>query len=494
MIKPLQILILLQWVCLLGAVICNAGVTPKWINQRPRLPDYYVGIGMAEKSDADDYKQRAKSNALLDLAHEISVAVSGTFVENIVEKTGLSEKMVRSEIRLSSTALIHDHELVDQWEDDDIYWVYYRLSKKRYHKRLNRRRATASKLAADMFQRAVAAGKDQKIVSALRFDYQALQQLSDFLGESIEIKINGRTQPLGNAIYAHLQGLMTAIRISSAQPEFPVFMGNATPANLSVTATISTDSRDSTAVAKLPIQFSFPRPLKNTTATRYTDQYGRAHCRVGFVKSITNSPVVTVSIDTKTLFPKADLVLEALLKKVSRPQTTIRLMPISDPKEFLWRQKFQGRNVAVLSAYQIGERAVSWPKFYNEMTQHLKSVGANIIAPPSALSVEKIIELSDRPEKVFKTEALEETEIVIIVTAQGKLNQRKNPQNPFGEDVQFAGEFYNVVQRDGVVTFTDRYRAMSGYNPMGEKMCMEVTALNVFKRFKARYLKQLGRK
>jgi hypothetical protein len=166
-------------------------------------------------------------------------------------------------------------------------------------------------------------------------------------------------------------------------------------------------------------------------------------------------------------------------------------MVISDPKEYLWRQKFQGHNVAVLSAYQIDERAASWPKFYNEITQHLKSVGANIIAPPSTLLVEKIIELSDRPEKVFQIEALKETEIVIIVTAQGKLNQRKNPQNPFGEDVQFAGEFNNIVQREGVVTFTDRYRAMSGYNPMGEKMCMEVTALNVFKRFKTRYLKQL---
>ena len=492
MIKALQILFLSQWVCLFGVVICNAGVTPKWINQRPRLPDDYVGIGMAEKSDADDYKQRAKSNALLDLAHEISVAVSGTFVENIVEKTGLSEKMVRSEIRLSSKALIHDHELVDQWEDDDSYWVYYRLSKKRYRKRLNRSRATASKLAADMFRRAMAAGRDQKIVSALRFNYQALQQLSDFLGESIEIEINGRTEPLGNAIYAHLQGLMTAIRLSSAQPALPVFLGKATPANLSVSATISTDGHDSIAVAKLPIKFSFPWRLKNTTATRYTDQYGRAHCQVGSVKTVDNKPIVTVSIDTKTLFPKADLVLEALLKRLSWPQTIIRLTAISDPKEYLWRKKFQGHNVAVLSAYQVDERSEPWPKLYNEMTQHLKSVGANIIVPPSALSVEKIIALSGQPEKISKIEALEEAEIVIIVTAQGKLNQRKNPQNPFGEDVQFAGEFYNIVQREGTVTFADRYRAMSGYNPMGEKMCMEVTALNVFKRLKARYLEQLG--
>jgi hypothetical protein len=31
------------------AVFSNAGVATKWIIQKPRLLDYYMGIGMAEK-------------------------------------------------------------------------------------------------------------------------------------------------------------------------------------------------------------------------------------------------------------------------------------------------------------------------------------------------------------------------------------------------------------------------------------------------------------
>lgn len=492
MIKPFKILVLLQLVLLLAFLICQGATIPEWVNQRPRLPDYYVGIGMSAKKDIKDYRTRAKSDALLDLAQEISVAVSGTFVENIVEKTGLSEAMVRSEIRLSSKAHIGDHELVDQWEDNEAYWVYYRLSKERYRQLRDRSRSTASKLAADMFRRALMADDNHQIVSALRFDYEALQQLSDFLGESIEVDLNGRTVPLGNAVYAHLQGLMTAIRLSSGRPALPVLIGAPHSGHLAVVASAATDGQKQAGIAKLPLTFSFP--WRSTKATRYTDQSGKAACEIGSVQTVENELAVAASIDIDTLFPKATVVLKALLERLSQPQIRIGLMPITDPKEYLWRHEFQDCKVAVLSAYQVNGKAEPWSKLYDEISQHLKSIGANIISPPAALSVEKIIELSRQPEKVNQIEAFKGIKIVIIVTALGKLNQRETPKNPFGEDVQFAGEFCNIVQREGAVTFSDRYRAMTGFNPLGEIMCMEVTALNVFKRWQARYLEHLDRK
>ena len=485
MIKPFKVLVLLQLLFLLELKICQGATIPAWVNQRPRMPDYYIGIGMSKK-DVKDYQTRAKSDALLDLAQEISVAVSGTFVQNIVEKTGLSEAMVRSEIRLSSKAHISEHQLMDQWEDDDVYWVYYRLSKKRYRQLRDRDRSTASKLAADMFRRALLAGDDHKIVSALRFDYEALQQLSDFLGESIEADINGRTLFLGNAIYAHLQGLMTAIQLSSERPILPVLIDATRSEQVAVIANAATDDQKQVGIAKLPLTFSFP--WRSNKTTQHTDQSGRAVCEVGSVPGSENGPAVHVSIDIKALFPEANIVLKALLKRISQPQVTIGLLAVADRQEYLWRHEFQGRKVAVLSAYQVNGKAEPWPKLYDEITQHLKRIGANIISLPATLFAEKIIELARQPEKVSRLKAFETTEIIIIVTAQGKLNQRENLKNPFGEDVQFTGKFNNTVQREGAFAFTDRYQAMTGFNPMGESMCMEVTALNVFKRWKRRYL------
>jgi hypothetical protein len=86
---------------------------------------------------------------------------------------------------------------------------------------------------------------------------------------------------------------------------------------------------------------------------------------------------------------------------------------------------------------------------------------------------------------------LADIDTLILVTARGRLNRRENAKNPFGEDIQFAGEFQAVVRKQGAVTFSDRYRAMSGWNPLGARMCMEVTALNAFKRWKIRYLHHL---
>jgi hypothetical protein len=488
MIKPIKVLVLLQVVLLLELKICQGATIPKWVNQRPRMPGYYVGIGMSKKG-VEDYQTRAKSDALLDLSQEISVAVSGTFVQNIVEKTGLSEAMVRSEIKLSSKAHISEHQRVDQWEDDDVYWVYYRLSKRRYRQIRDHNRSTASKLAADMFKRALSADDDHKIVSALRFDYEALQQLSDYLGESIEADINGRTLLLGNAIYAHLQDLMTAIRLSSGRPALPVLVGATHSEQVAVIANAATDDQKQVGIAKLPLTFSFPWRSKH--ATRYTDQSGRAVCELGSVPAAENGLAVAVSIDINTLFPEANIILEALLKRVSQPQLTIGLLAVADRQEYLWRHEFQGCKVTVLAAYQVNGKAEPWPKLYDEMIQHLKRIGANIISPPTTLFAEKIIELASQPEKVSQFKAFETTEVIIIVTAQGKLNQRENLKNPLGQDVQFAGKFSNIVQRESALAFSDRYQAMTGFNPMGEIMCMEVTALNVFKRWKRRYLEHL---
>jgi hypothetical protein len=78
------------------------------------------------------------------------------------------------------------------------------------------------------------------------------------------------------------------------------------------------------------------------------------------------------------------------------------------------------------------------------------------------------------------------------MAAKGKLNTRENADNPFGEDVRFAGEIRTVAQKKGKPHFQDRYKGAGGWNPMGEEMAMDVLALHVFKRWKAKYYQNLG--
>jgi hypothetical protein len=81
--------------------------------------------------------------------------------------------------------------------------------------------------------------------------------------------------------------------------------------------------------------------------------------------------------------------------------------------------------------------------------------------------------------------------VVLVAAARGKLHRRENPRSPVGEDVRFEGEICCAARKDGTPCFSDRYRGMGGWNPMGAGMAMDVLALHALKRFQAQYLQRL---
>ncbi|MGB6035011.1 MAG: LPP20 family lipoprotein, partial [Cryomorphaceae bacterium] len=50
--------------------------SPTWVQSRPITNSYYVGIGVAQKTQGTDFRSAAKENALSDLASEIKVNVN----------------------------------------------------------------------------------------------------------------------------------------------------------------------------------------------------------------------------------------------------------------------------------------------------------------------------------------------------------------------------------------------------------------------------------
>ena len=109
--------------------------TPSWVMSRPVSRDFYVGIGVCNKKEIkDNCRKIAEDKAFLELSSEISVDISGSFVQKIVERTGLSEQDVRMEIRTSSRARLTGHELAGEWGDKNNHYVYFKLSKQQYHR------------------------------------------------------------------------------------------------------------------------------------------------------------------------------------------------------------------------------------------------------------------------------------------------------------------------------------------------------------------------
>ena len=116
------------------SLAAEAARRPRWVSKRPAQPDSYVGIGMTVKEDlsADEYMGKAKNSALFDLASEIMVGISGEFVLEMTECTGMTEEEVQAEMKSVASASLTGHEIADTWDDRKEYWVFYSLSKREY--------------------------------------------------------------------------------------------------------------------------------------------------------------------------------------------------------------------------------------------------------------------------------------------------------------------------------------------------------------------------
>jgi hypothetical protein len=99
---------------------------PNWVSSRPNNGFKYVGIGFAEKKGGN-YQMDAKKNALYDLASEIKVDISSNSVLYTVQNNNNFNENFNSLIKLSNSDNIEGYTLVDSYENDKQYWVYYQL-------------------------------------------------------------------------------------------------------------------------------------------------------------------------------------------------------------------------------------------------------------------------------------------------------------------------------------------------------------------------------
>ncbi len=299
---------------------------PSWVKQRPVNKFYYIGIGSAEK-DSSEYRQKAKDNALQDLASEIQVNISSEFIQNITEKSGLMEEDVRSQVQSSTKAFLEGYELVDAWEDAQTYWVYYRLSKEEYQKKKAERQAKASALALDTYSRAEAMRTQNKTVSALRLYMQALAQLSGLLTERLEASYNGKTIILQNAIIGALQNTLSAIQLQSSQPKVNARSGQALKQPLLVVATVAESGGNGRPLKNLPVAFVFTKGSGQLTSPVETDERGLASCHVSRVDAGSKLQMIQARIAVTELYPGEMKGLAAqMINHLSLPQTRFILM------------------------------------------------------------------------------------------------------------------------------------------------------------------------
>jgi len=114
---------------------------PGWVLTKPVINDYYIGIGTSRKiGTLEQYTEEARKNALSSIAGEISTKISSVSVLNQFEdQNGISE-IFQNKIKASSKDMLAGYEMVEQFENESHYWVYYKLSKAKYEEEKAKRK------------------------------------------------------------------------------------------------------------------------------------------------------------------------------------------------------------------------------------------------------------------------------------------------------------------------------------------------------------------
>ena len=158
---------------------------PLWVSSRPNNGFKYIGIGFAEKNRGADYQMAAKKAALYDLASEIKTNISSNSVLYTVQNNNNFNENFNSLIQLSNTDNLEGYTLVDAYENEKQYWVYYVLDKQQYADAKALKKQQTITKAGNLIASSFYDERNKDFSACLKKRIQAFGVLTPYLSEEI---------------------------------------------------------------------------------------------------------------------------------------------------------------------------------------------------------------------------------------------------------------------------------------------------------------------
>lgn len=185
---------------------------PDWVRQHPVDRLNYSGVGMAEVSEKD-YQQKAKQNALSDLVSEIKVEIATHSLLNTIEEAGSVKQTFAESIRTQTREEIEDFRLVDSWQGDNEYWVYYELNKNDYADFVEARRQKAIRNGFDFWYKGNVVLRQGDLVTAIELFSKGMDAIRPVLNQELFCSYEGKTINLATELYAALAGVFDGVAV-----------------------------------------------------------------------------------------------------------------------------------------------------------------------------------------------------------------------------------------------------------------------------------------
>lgn len=185
---------------------------PDWVRRHPVDRLNYSGVGMAEVSEKD-YQQKAKQNALSDLVSEIKVEIATHSLLNTIEEAGSVKQTFAESIRTQTREEIEDFRLVDSWQGDNEYWVYYELNKNDYADFVEARRQKAIRNGFDFWYKGNVVLRQGDLVTAIELFSKGMDAIRPVLNQELFCSYEGKTINLATELYAALAGVFDGVAV-----------------------------------------------------------------------------------------------------------------------------------------------------------------------------------------------------------------------------------------------------------------------------------------
>jgi len=109
---------------------------PEWVTITPVVSEYYIGISNSNKNYSN-YQNLATKQALSIISEQIQINIKSSNEMFVSENSaGVNQDFFKN-VRTSSNVQLQGYELYANWEDEENYYVYYRLSKQKFKENLS---------------------------------------------------------------------------------------------------------------------------------------------------------------------------------------------------------------------------------------------------------------------------------------------------------------------------------------------------------------------